>query len=89
MGNLGDVEDRCWKCKELLNDDLQMNSLEMRLVRPPVPGDISMCGGCGAFLVFDGLLHRIKPSLSTMLAIMNTPELMDMQARLVKRDASQ
>lgn len=75
----------CWKCKERIPDHFQMNSVEMRFQRPPMPGDISMCGGCGAFSVFNGLLQLEKPDVAKMHQIMNTPELMDMQARLVAR----
>jgi hypothetical protein len=78
--------DECWKCHEKLTDHFMMNSVEKRVLRPPVPGDLSMCGGCGAFSEFDGLLHLVKPSLDKMKAIINTPQLMDMQARLIKRE---
>jgi hypothetical protein len=88
MGNLRDVADICWECHEQLPDHFQMNSLELKLQRPPIPGDISICGGCGAFSVFDGLLHLARPSPSVMTAIMNTPELMDLQTRLVKRETT-
>jgi hypothetical protein len=84
MGDLG--VDTCWKCHEPIPDHFQMNSLEMMLVRPPIAGDLSMCGACGAFSEFDDLGHIHKPSLERMKEIVNTPQLMDMQARLVKRD---
>jgi hypothetical protein len=88
MGNLGIVKE-CWKCHENIPDAFQMNSMEMRFLRPPMPGDISMCGSCGAFSVFNGLLQLEKPDVRMMRAISNTPELMDMQERLVKRNGVQ
>ncbi len=76
----------CWKCGEKLPDHFQMNSAEMRAVpRRPLPGDISCCGGCGAFSIFNGLLQLEKPDTRAMRAIYNTPELMDMQARMLQR----
>lgn len=63
-----------------------MNSVEMRInPRLPTPGDISCCGGCGAFSIFNGLLQLEKPDKLTMQTIENTPELMDMQARMLGR----
>jgi hypothetical protein len=63
-----------------------MNTIEMMSnASLPVPGDISICGACGAFHEFDGLLNLIKPSPARMRAIKNTPALQDLQERLIKR----
>jgi hypothetical protein len=76
---------KCWKCGEATPDAHQLNSIEMRFARPPMPGDISICGGCGEFSVFDGLLRLEKPDPELMKRIMNTPELLDAQARIIAR----
>lgn len=76
----------CWQCHEKIPDHFQMNSAEMRQPpRPPQPGDISMCGGCGAFSIFTAGLDLVKPTNEEYRRIMNTPELVDMQARLRAR----
>lgn len=76
----------CWNCGEKLPDHFQMNTVEMRInPRLPLPGDISCCGGCGYFSIFNGLLQLERPDPATMRAIMNTPALMDMQARMLAR----
>jgi hypothetical protein len=63
-----------------------MNTLEMReMPREPIPGDVSICGGCGAFGVFNGLLQIEKPDTRVMRRIYNTPELMEMQAQILGR----
>jgi hypothetical protein len=75
----------CWKCREKIPDAHQLNSIEMMFARPPVPGDISICGSCGAFAIFNGLLQLEKPDAVKMRQITNTPELMDAQARILER----
>ena len=63
-----------------------MNSLEMRSpVRPPIPGDISICGGCGAFGVFNGLLQIEKPSRDMLKACFENAELMEMREQILGR----
>lgn len=62
-----------------------MNSLEMRNLRVEHPGDISICGGCGAFGIFNGLMQIMKPDKIMMRKIHNTPELMEMQAQILGR----
>lgn len=77
---------RCWKCGEKLSDHLQMNTQEMRQnARAPMPGDVSCCGGCGEFSVFDGFSQLRKPDPREGRAINNTPALMDLQARMRAR----
>ena len=76
----------CWKCHELLKKHMHMNTIEMREnARPPLPGDITICGGCGEFSIFDGLLQLRKPDPMEERAIKNTPALMDMQDRMRRR----
>jgi hypothetical protein len=76
---------RCWKCNHPIPKPFQMNSLEMKLARPPMPGDISICAACGAFGVFDELLHVRVPTLEEIRSINGTEELMRMQAEILAR----
>jgi hypothetical protein len=63
-----------------------MNTLEMRQnASPPKPGDISICGGCGAFGIFNGELNIERPSRDMWRKIYNTPELMEMQSQILGR----
>lgn len=78
--------DICWKCQERIPRHHQMNTMEMRQnPRPPQPGDISICGGCGEFQVFDGMCRLTKPPRDVMRRIRNTPQLMEMQAQILGR----
>ncbi len=77
----------CWYCHEKIPDHFQMNSAEMREnPRPPQPGDLSCCGGCGAFSFFTIGGDLRKPTKEEMQSILNTPALMDMRARLKSRE---
>lgn len=76
---------RCWKCKIPIPEPFQLNSVEMRFARPPMPGDISICAGCGAFGIFNGLLVVEKPDLVMMRRIMATERLVRMQKEILDR----
>lgn len=80
-----DQADQCWKCHAPIPKPFQMNSLEMRFARPPMPGDISICAACGAFGIFNGLLQVEAPDAAIMKRIMATEELMKMQADILAR----
>lgn len=75
----------CWKCGEKLTDHFQMNSMEMKGTKLPAPGDISICGACGAIHQFDGYMRLIKPSSDFLKAAEATPAIQDLRERLVKR----
>jgi hypothetical protein len=77
---------RCWECNHPIPKLVHLNSVHMLMTRLPKPGDVSICAACGAFGVFDSLLQVVKPTLQEMQAIMNTPELVTMQAKLLTRE---
>lgn len=85
MRHKANTDRRCWKCRHSIPQPFQLNSFQLKLVRPPVPGDISICAACGAFGIFNGLLQVEKPDASMMRQITNTPEIMKMQADILAR----
>lgn len=73
-------------CNAPSPDPFQLNSIEMRFARPPIAGDISICGACGRFAIYDTILQLHLPDSATMARIENTPQLMDLQQRILHRE---
>jgi hypothetical protein len=65
---------------------MQMNSLEIRELRPPQAGDIAICAACGRIMIFIGVGYSVRnPSKTEAKLIGANEEVMRIRESIVQR----